>query len=53
MADFQMSFAVEALLSRGAQLGSFPKLREYQQRMRARPAYQRGEEKGGPTIVQL
>jgi glutathione S-transferase len=51
MADFQMSFAVEALLSRAADAGRCPKLREYHARMRARPAYQRAEAKGGPTVM--
>jgi glutathione S-transferase len=51
MADFQMSFAVEALLSRAPGTGSSRHLHEYQKRMRARPAYQRAEAKGGPTIM--
>jgi glutathione S-transferase len=51
MADFQMSFAVEALLSRSAGDGNFPHLNAYRDRMRARPAYQRAEAKGGPTIM--
>jgi glutathione S-transferase len=52
MADFQMSFAVEALLSRMAGAADYPRLRAYQARMRARPAYQRAEAQGGPTIMQ-
>ncbi|MCJ7452792.1 MAG: glutathione binding-like protein, partial [Steroidobacteraceae bacterium] len=51
MADFQMSFAVEALMSRAEGLGECPKLREYLARIRARPAYQRAEEKGGPVLM--
>jgi len=51
MADFQMSFAVEALLSRAAGSGSHPHLQQYLKRMRARPAYQRAEAKGGPTLM--
>jgi glutathione S-transferase len=51
MADFQMSFAVEALLARATDAGHYPRLHEYQARMRARPAYQRAEAKGGPTIM--
>ncbi len=51
MADFQMSFAVEALLSRVPDGGSHPHLHEYLKRMRARPAYQRAEAKGGPTLM--
>jgi len=51
MADFQMSFAVEALLSRSAGGDDYPRLLAYRERMRARPAYQRAEAKGGPTIM--
>lgn len=51
MADFQMSFAIEALLSRAAGAGDHPHLDAYRDRMRARPAYQRAEAKGGPTIM--
>jgi glutathione S-transferase len=51
MADFQMSFPVEALLSRSADAGSHPNLVEYRDRVRARPAYQRAEEKGGPVLM--
>ncbi|NVO04683.1 MAG: glutathione S-transferase [Rhodoferax sp.] len=51
MADFQMSFPVEAALSRAAAGGSFPKLTAYRERMLARPAYQRALEKGGPVLM--
>jgi glutathione S-transferase len=51
MADFQMSFAVEALLSRATAAGASPRLTAYRDRMRARPAYQRAEAKGGPTLM--
>jgi glutathione S-transferase len=51
MADFQMSFAIEALLSRATGANSCPRLREYLARIRARPAYQRAEQKGGPVIM--
>ena len=51
MADFQMSFAVEALLARADGPGACPHLREYLARIRARPAYQRAEAKGGPVIM--
>jgi len=51
MADFQMSFAVEALLSRAPAAGGLPHLHAYRERMRARSAYQRAEAKGGPTIM--
>jgi glutathione S-transferase len=51
MADFQMSFAVEALLSRAVGGGNYPHLDVYRERMHARPAYQRALEKGGPTLM--
>jgi glutathione S-transferase len=51
MADFQMSFAIEALLSRSTAIGQYPHIVAYHKRMRARPAYQRAEAKGGPTIM--
>ena len=50
-ADFQMSFAVEALLSRGRDLASMPHLVEYRDRINARPAYQRALAKGGPVLI--
>ncbi|MBI5792485.1 MAG: glutathione S-transferase [Rhodocyclales bacterium] len=51
IADFQMSFPVEAALSRGAKLGNYPKLMAYKERMVARPAYRRALEKGGPVLM--
>ncbi|MFT4243419.1 MAG: glutathione S-transferase [Acidovorax sp.] len=51
MADFQMSFAVEAALSRTNKAGACPHLVAYRQRMQARPAYQRGIAKGGPVVL--
>ncbi len=51
MADFQMSFAVEALLSRASQASACPHLQAYLARMRARPAYQRALAQGGPVIM--
>jgi glutathione S-transferase len=51
MADFQMSFAVEALLARSTTDGQYPRLAAYHSRMRKRPAYQRAEGKGGPTVM--
>ncbi|MFO1394045.1 MAG: glutathione S-transferase [Steroidobacteraceae bacterium] len=51
VADFQMSFAVEALLSRGQALASMPHLVEYRDRINARPAYQRALAKGGPVLI--
>lgn len=51
LADFQMSFAVEAALSRGADAKKFPHLVDYRNRLQARPAYQRALSKGGPVIM--
>ena len=51
MADFQMSFAVEALLARATGPTAQPRLQAYHSRMRARPAYGRAEAKGGPTVL--
>ncbi len=51
MADFQMSFAVEALLSRGTEAARYPHICAYNARMQARPAYQRALAKGGPVIA--
>jgi glutathione S-transferase len=51
MADFQMSFAIEALLSRATDGAGHEHITAYRDRIRARPAYQRAEAKGGPTIM--
>lgn len=51
LADFQMSFAVEAALERGAAASAWPHLHAYLQRIQARPAYQRALEKGGPVLM--
>ncbi len=51
MADFQMSFAIEAALSRSKSLGDYPHLQAYAARLRSRPAYQRAIEKGGPVVM--
>lgn len=51
VADFQMSFPVEAALARGADARQFPKLAAFRARMVARPAYQRAEAKGGPVVM--
>ena len=50
VADFQMSFAVEAALSRAGK-GPFPNLQAYKARVAARPAYQRAIAKGGPVVM--
>ena len=51
IADFQMSFAVEAALARGADATRFPRLTAFKTRMVARPAYQRALTKGGPVLM--
>ncbi len=51
MADFQMSFAVEAALARSGNEAAWPHLLAYRQRMHARPAYQRALDKGGPVVM--
>ena len=51
MADFQMSFAVEAALARSGNEAAWPHLLAYRERMRARPAYQRALQKGGPVLM--
>lgn len=51
MADFQMSFAVEAALVRAGNETAWPHLTAYRQRMHARPAYQRAVSKGGPVMM--
>jgi glutathione S-transferase len=47
-ADIQMSFPVEAAVARGGLDASRPKLKAYLERIRARPAYMRALERGGP-----
>jgi glutathione S-transferase len=51
LADFQMSFAIEAMLSRGASTETAPNAAAWLARVQARPAYQRAVEKGGPVIM--
>jgi glutathione S-transferase len=51
MADFQMSFAVEAALSRSKNADKFAHLVAYRQRINDRPAYQRAIAKGGPVVM--
>ncbi len=49
-ADIQMSFALEAAELR-TDLSKYPSIVGFLERMRARPAYQRGVEKGGPYAL--
>lgn len=47
-ADIQMIYPVEAALVRGK--GAWPNLRAWRDRVKARPAYQRAESRGGPAM---
>ena len=47
-ADIQMSFPIEAAEARARRYGFGPNLADFLARVRARPAYQRALEKGGP-----
>lgn len=51
LADFQMSFAVEAALSRAEGAVAYPRLQAFRDRMAARPGYQRALTKGGPVVM--
>ncbi len=51
VADFQMSFAVEAVLARGSAGSQYPHLQAYRERMVARPAYRKAIEIGGPVVM--
>jgi len=52
-ADIQMSFPLEALLARAGGLSSHPRISALVERMRARPAYQRALERGGPYDLNM
>jgi glutathione S-transferase len=47
-ADIQMIYPVEAALLRGR--GDWPSLRAWRDRVKARPAFQRAESRGGPAM---
>ena len=51
LADFQMSFAVEAAMSRADNAASYPHLKAYRDRMVGLPAYRKAVEKGGPVVM--
>ncbi|MDP2821616.1 MAG: glutathione S-transferase [Sulfuritalea sp.] len=51
LADFQMSFAVAALLARSDADRQCPKIAAWLARIEARPAYQRALAKGGPVVM--
>jgi glutathione S-transferase len=47
-ADIQMSFPVESAVARGGELADVSKLSEFVARIKARPAFQKAIERGGP-----
>ena len=51
LADFQMSFAIAALLSRANAAGQCPHIADWLKRVEARPAWQRGIAQGGPVLM--
>lgn len=51
IADIQMIYAVEGILSRGKQFELSPKLAEWSAKCKARPAFQRAIDKGGPMML--
>ncbi len=51
LADFQMSFAVAALLARSDAARQCPKIAAWLARVEARPAYRRALAKGGPVVM--
>jgi glutathione S-transferase len=51
LADFQMSFPLEALKSRASTTSVTPRLDAYLSRIRSRPAWQRAVQKGGPVVM--
>lgn len=52
-ADVQMSFPVEALIARAGSVSSHPRISTYVERIRARPAWQRALERGGPYDLNM
>lgn len=52
-ADVQMSFPLEALLGRAAEVSAHPRISAFVERIHARPAYQRALERGGPYDLQM
>lgn len=53
VADFQMSFVVEAALVRADEAGPLDHMRAYRDRLHDRPAYQRAIAKGGPVVMAM
>lgn len=52
-ADIQMSYAIDALVSRAHALDLSPKIVDVAKRMHERPAYQRAIAKGGPVFTDM
>lgn len=50
-ADIQLSFPIEAARSRAGLNASRPRLIAWLERIHARPAYQRAEQRGGPAVL--
>ena len=50
-ADVQVTFVLEAASARGGLGDNYPKLSAFLKRVHARPAYQRGLERGGPYAL--
>ncbi len=50
IADFQMIYAIEGILSRAKDFTLSPKLAEWAAKCKARPAFQRALDKGGPMM---
>ena len=51
LADFQMSFPVEAALARADDTANYKHLSAYKAAINARPAYQKAIQVGGPVIM--
>lgn len=51
IADFQMIYAMEGILSRGKQFTLSPKIQQWVDSCRARPAFKKALEKGGPMML--
>lgn len=50
-ADMQMSYPVEAAIARASDIGDVSKLKAYVERIKARPAFQRALQRGGPYDI--
>lgn len=50
LADIQMSYPLEAAAARAGLDARYPRLTDFLERIRARPAYRRALDKGGPVV---